>query len=67
MFIACIYVYFPVNIQPFYDRTILTYMVDNTTTRTPKLVVSVTERCECLTSDHKSGGSNPAEDIIWES
>ena len=64
VFIACICVYLHANIEHFYLRTIRTYMVDNTTTGTPKLVVSVAERYECLTSDHKCGGSNPAEDII---
>ena len=43
------------------------HSVDNTLTGTPLLVALVTERYECLTSDHESGGSNPAEDIIWES
>ena len=42
-------------------------MVDNTITGTPVLVASVAERYECLTSVHERGGSNPAEDIIWES
>ena len=43
------------------------YVVDKTITRIPLLVASVAEQYECFTSDHKCGGSNPAEDIIWES
>ena len=42
------------------------YMVDNTINETPLLFAPVAERYECLTSNHECGGSNPAEDIIWE-
>ena len=62
MFIASIKVY----VQDFYQRTIATNMVNNTTTGTQLLAAPVAERYECLTSNHECGGSNPAEDIIWE-
>ena len=41
-------------------------MVGNMINETPLLIGSVAEQYERLTSDHECGGSNPAEDIIWE-
>ena len=48
--------------QPFYHRTIRTYMVDNMMSGIPMLVASVDEWYECFTFDHECGGSIPAEE-----
>ena len=59
--------YLQVNVQDLYHRTIGTYMLDKIITGTQLLVAPVADRYECLTFNPECGGSNPAEDIIWES